>query len=258
MRGEKSRLGGALGRTAVIFLAAGLGLCGGTSFAEDDEKKSDAYAGKTVADFNFGRNLIANRMKNAPRLGEQAPDFLLLDAESGKEVRLSELCRKKPVVLWFGSSTCGESCRSISPLAELSQRYSDKVQFVLVYIREAHAKDGLGFGPTAYINDPKTFAQRRKVAATWKKREKIPFPVLVDGIEDSMAVRWAGWPVRLYVIDEKQKVVYAGQQGPWYYNPGKWYQHEGMTNLVVDKDWEGISRGSLEDFLESFSKAKSE
>lgn len=67
-----------------------------------------------------------------------------------------------------------------------------------------------------------------------------------------MAVRWAGWPVRLYVIDQQQKIVYAGQQGPWFYNPGKWYQHSGKVNIVSDADRVGLSKGSLEEFLEEF------
>lgn len=234
---------------ALVLLAWAIG---GRAGAQQEGRGADPYAGKTVANFSFGQGMIVSRMKNAPRLGELAPNFLLPEVESGKDLRLGELCREKPVVLWFGSSTCGETARSIKPLVSLAQRYANKVQFVLVYIREAHAKDGIGFGPAADINDPKDYAERRKVAAAWKKRNKIPFPVLADGMGDPMAVRWAAWPVRLYVVDQQQKVVYAGQQGPWYYNPGKWYHHEGETNLVKDEDWQGISRESLEDFLEAY------
>lgn len=243
--------GGYSGARLVALALLGWAI-GGRALAQQKEQGADPYAGKTVADFSFGQGMIVSRMKNAPRLGELAPNFLLPEAESGKDLRLSELCREKPVVLWFGSSTCGETARSIKPLLSLAQRYADKVQFVLIYIREAHAKDGIGFGPTADINDPKDYEERRKVAAAWKKRNHIPFPVLADGMGDPMAVRWAAWPVRLYVVDRQQKVVYAGQQGPWYYNPGKWYHHEGKTNLVKDGDWQGISRESLEDFLEAY------
>ena len=237
-------------RLLVVLTALAIG---GGACAQERGTVADSYSGKTIADFDFARGMIVSRMKNAPRLGELAPNFLLPEAESGKDLRLSELCRKKPVVLWFGSSTCGETARSIKPLVELARRYADKVQFVLVYIREAHPMDGIGFGPTANINDPKSYAERSQVAAAWKKRNKIPFPVVVDGMGDPMAVRWAGWPVRLYVIDKKQKVVYAGQQGPWYYNPGKWYKHEAKTNLVTDKDWNGLSRETLEKFLGNYA-----
>lgn len=93
-------------RLVVVLTALAIG---GGAGAQERGQVADSYTGKTIADFDFARGMIVRRMKNAPRLGEMAPNFLLPEAESGKDLRLSELCRKKPVVLWFGSSTCGRN-----------------------------------------------------------------------------------------------------------------------------------------------------
>lgn len=41
----------------------------------------------------------------APRMGDPAPDFALRDVTGEYEVRLFDLCEKKPVALIFGSFT---------------------------------------------------------------------------------------------------------------------------------------------------------
>ena len=70
-----------------------------------DEPAGDAHAGKTVADRQAGMNLIQERGKNAPKAGEEAPDFTLATPDGKRSVTLSSFKHKKPVVLIFGSYT---------------------------------------------------------------------------------------------------------------------------------------------------------
>ena len=71
-----------------------------------DEKLTDEYAGKLVADRDFGIGLQRHRKGNFPKLGEVAPDFeLSLLGEEKKTLRLSDYKDDKPVVLIFGSFT---------------------------------------------------------------------------------------------------------------------------------------------------------
>ena len=42
---------------------------------------------------------------NAPKVGDQAPDFELTDTSGGNRVRLSDFKGRKPVALVFGSFT---------------------------------------------------------------------------------------------------------------------------------------------------------
>ena len=67
--------------------------------------KSDAFAGKTVKDRNFGMGLIHARKDRFPKVGERAPDFNLELFGQGGKLCLSSFQGKSPVVLVFGSYT---------------------------------------------------------------------------------------------------------------------------------------------------------
>ena len=68
--------------------------------------KKDAYgAGETLKDPKMGEILMKRRLNNAPKVGEQAPDFELERMDGKGKVKLSDFRDKKPVVLVFGSFT---------------------------------------------------------------------------------------------------------------------------------------------------------
>jgi len=74
-----------------------------------------------------------------PSLSEPAPDFTLPDVVTSKNVSLHDFRGKTPVVLVFGSYTCPNFRSSADALKALQVKYGAKAQFLLVYIREAHA-----------------------------------------------------------------------------------------------------------------------
>ena len=43
--------------------------------------------------------------------------------------------------------------------------------------------------------------------------------MLVDRMENAADEEYAGWPERLYVIDEKGTIAYKGETGPFGYHP---------------------------------------
>lgn len=118
-------------------------------------------------------------------------------------------------------------------LGDLYKRYHDDIQFLLVYIREAHPVDGwwLGkgisklflkaMGPKAAIDvyDPKTIEERRIVAKRCKAALQYGIPTCVDDMEDSVNKAYAASPTRLYLIGLDGLVVYAGKLGPWGFSP---------------------------------------
>ena len=58
--------------------------------------------------FKYRRKVMKKQMgldKNAPKAGDQAPDFTLTDVSGTRSVTLSEFQGKKPVALVFGSFT---------------------------------------------------------------------------------------------------------------------------------------------------------
>ena len=120
-------------------------------------------------------------------------------------------------------------------LHEIYQQYHDQVQFISIYIREAHPKDGwwLGGGlvgkmikkgiPQAATNisDQKTIEERRAVARKFADSLGYEIPIYVDEIDDPVSKAYAAKPTRLYLIGIDGRVVYAGGLGPYGFNPGE-------------------------------------
>ncbi|HEX4608616.1 MAG TPA: deiodinase family protein, partial [Urbifossiella sp.] len=75
-------------------------------------------------------------IQEGPLVGDTAPDFTLKSADGGGPVTLSKLVGPKPLVLVFGNFTCAPF-RAIFPEADtLHERYKDRANFTMVYVRE--------------------------------------------------------------------------------------------------------------------------
>ena len=206
----------------------------------------DHFSGKTVTDKDMAWDLVGHRKGNAPRVGEMAPPFTLQTADGDRKVSLEELRRTKPVVLIFSSWGCDIFRETLAGLQSLQTEYGDRAHFVMVYTREAHPTDGFG-GVLGRVEDPKTNEERAAVARKARLQLRLPFLVLVDSIEDPVTTRWAGWPVRAFVVDTDGKVAYAGAQGPWGFRPYRGFQHGNGKLVGLDGEF---SRETLEEFLE--------
>jgi len=102
----------------------------------------------------------------------------------------------------------------------LYERFGGQAEFVLVYIREAHALDGWTLDSGwSIITDPRDDAERKAAAAQTCSTLKLPFTTVVDTMDDAVAERWSAWPERLFVIGRDGRVAYVGAQGPWGFWP---------------------------------------
>ena len=105
-------------------------------------------------------------------------------------------------------------------LHDLYARYSDRVQFLVVYIREAHPTDGWEVdGNEAKVRDPRTLAERRQVAGRCEAAMAHGIRTYVDEMDDRVMEAYGAWPERLYLIGEDGLVVYRGEPGPWGFDP---------------------------------------
>jgi hypothetical protein len=90
----------------------------------------------------------------------------------------------------------------------------------VVYIREAHPVGGRRRPPEQFqIPDPKTLAERQRVAREFAEQVKLSVPILVDTIDDQVEKAYAGWPDRIYIIDRQGKIVHKGGPGPRGFQP---------------------------------------
>ena len=104
-------------------------------------------------------------------------------------------------------------------LNELYRTYRDRVEFFLIYIREAHPANGWQV-PNNLIEDviydePTTDEERTEVASACQIALDIEMPMLVDRIDNDVEEKYVGLPMRQFLIDAGGRVVYAGDKGPF-------------------------------------------
>ena len=93
------------------------------------------------------------------------------------------------------------------------------MQFVLVYVREAHAIDGARPMGRVQIEDPVSDNERQKVASSCVANLKLPMPAVIDRIDDKIGTAYQGLPDRLYLVGIDGKIAYAGGRGPFGFRP---------------------------------------
>ena len=120
-------------------------------------------------------------------------------------------------------------------LRDLYKRYSDDVQFLVIYIREAHPVDGwwFGKGPMKWalrlakskaatdVYDPVTIEQRRQVAGNCEKALGYGIRTYVDDLDDTVNKAYAAWPTRLYLVGMDGRITYHSDLGPFDFHPSK-------------------------------------
>ena len=120
-------------------------------------------------------------------------------------------------------------------LQQIFQEYHQQVNFIKIYIREAHPVDGWWFGKgisktlirlfsskvALDLYDPETIEERRSAAGECEQSLQYGVKTYVDEIDDPVNKAYAAWPTRLYLIGSDGKVVYAGGVGPFGFKPGE-------------------------------------
>jgi hypothetical protein len=111
----------------------------------------------------------------------------------------------------------------LGSLHEIWERHRDRVDFVVVYVREAHPEEGwvitMNRDQGIAINDPTTNAERSEVAETCAIQLKIRMPVVVDEVDDEIARAYGALPDRLYLIGRGGRVAFQGEPGPFGFKP---------------------------------------
>lgn len=146
------------------------------------------------------KDFAKSKFGGAPKPGDKAPDFELRSID-GDKVRLSDFERRKNVVLTFGSATCPQTAASIHGINELYNEFSEQdVQFLFVYVREAHPGDEL---PAHRSMD-----QKVRAAELLRDEDGIEFPVLVDDTSGKVHKKYGSMPNPTFVIDRSGRVAF--------------------------------------------------
>jgi len=83
---------------------------------------------------------------------------------------------------------------------------------------------------------PKSLAQRVAVANDFTQRFHFPIPLGVDAMANTADTAYAGWPERVYILDESGKIVYRGGLGPFQFHPEE-------ARAWLEKKFPGVRTG---------------
>ena len=110
-------------------------------------------------------------------------------------------------------------------LEELYDRHGDEVAFFIVYIREAHPEDGWVLADNRReeiaLDDPTSLEERAAAADACAVRLQTRIPVLLDDVDDAVALAYGGWPDRLYLVGRDGRVAFQGGRGPDGFMPAE-------------------------------------
>jgi len=92
----------------------------------------------------------------------------------------------------------------------MMKRFGAHVNFLTVYILEAHANDTWPIGSDVVYNQTHSLEQRAVVARDFIKQNDYEFPIRIDAPpQDAFNALFAAWPLRFYVIEPRgSKLVY--------------------------------------------------
>jgi iodothyronine deiodinase-like protein len=111
----------------------------------------------------------------------------------------------------------------LGELEELYDRHGAEVAFFIVYIREAHPEDGWVLEENREeeiaLVDPVSLEDRADAAEACVLRLRTRIPVLLDDVDDAIALGYGGWPDRLYLIGRDGRVAFQGDEGPFGFKP---------------------------------------
>lgn len=106
----------------------------------------------------------------------------------------------------------------------MAKRYEEEVQFLIIYIKEAHPSDDWASkvnSKLTYIKDPTNDFERTQVANTCMAQLGISIPCLVDNMENEATLAYRAWPDRLFVVAKDGTLAYVGKPGPFGFLPSE-------------------------------------
>lgn len=104
-------------------------------------------------------------------------------------------------------------------LQELYEKHHRDIDFFWVYAQEARASDtGLADSkdpePFEAVKNHRSLEERKTAASHCATSIKSTIPILLDDLNNTVAIRYHAHPTRLYLIGEDGRIRYAGPPGP--------------------------------------------
>jgi len=89
---------------------------------------------------------------------------------------------------------------SVTQLNDWQSKFGDGIDFLTVYIAEAHANDVWPLGTHVDLPSHKTFEDRINASDILINKYGLKIPVLYDTMDDTFDNLYAVWPERYYIV----------------------------------------------------------
>ena len=130
---------------------------------------------------------------------------------------LSTLRQTRPVVLVFGSLSCPKFRFDASALQRLYAAYRDRVEFLMVYVHEAHGDDGwqstINERDRISVPPVKTIEDKQHNAALCLRRLALSLPAVVDGMDRGVETAYRAWPSAVYLVAPEGTIRWRSRLG---------------------------------------------
>ncbi len=108
-------------------------------------------------------------------------------------------------------------------LEQLAREYEDRVDFLVVYIQEAHAADRwqveVNERDDVVINQATSIEEREEAAQACSLRLDLDIPTVLDEMTNEVDRAYVTLPDRLYLVDAEGKIAFRGESGPAGFRP---------------------------------------
>lgn len=137
--------------------------------------------------------------KSAPKAGEPFPEFKLETTE-GNTISKQDFVGDKPLLMIFGSLTCPMTASAMPKIMGLHNKFGDKVEFVLLNVREAH--------PGENVPQPEHAENKLEHARQLKQLYGVDWTVATDDIDGSLHRALDPKPNSAFLMDTSGTVIF--------------------------------------------------
>jgi len=170
------------------------------SIANNLNQASDAGNGYRYKRFTTSLLMRDLRFaKDAAGPGDSFPSFELVTT-SGDRLVNHDVFGDKPVLVIFGSMTCPMTASAAPSVQELYDEFGDRVEFIMLYVREAH--------PGENFTQSATIEEKLEYARALKKFYDIQWTVAADNINGDLHRALDPKPNSAYLVNSEGTIVF--------------------------------------------------
>ncbi len=137
--------------------------------------------------------------RETAKAGDQLPNTDLFTT-TGERTSVSDLAAGKPVLLVFASLSCPMTASAMPLLRSLYGEFSQRIEFVVVNVREAH--------PGEHLPQPLTLQKKLEHAKALADLYDVPWTVVSDDIDGHLHRSLDPKPNSAFLIDAKGLIVF--------------------------------------------------